>query len=219
MKKTLLGIIAGAAVLLAGCGTTSSNIPIAPAQAQGGSTHTQVEFLARPGIGEAFLFTNSNLNTYNAVTPAFVNTAVTVPTSAEAAAAGPVLTEAQTVIGLLVDINAGGLDTAGVVRGFLPDVMRIDTSRNLTVADVAYASAQSPLNANGSPAGGRKLLDDVIDITLATLTEGTVTMDNVPYYRPTAGAGSTNLNIGHQNLNGQTVPNGPATFPFLAPAN
>lgn len=216
MKKTLLGIIAGAAVFLAGCGTTNSNIPVPPAQAQGGgTTHTQVEFLARPGIGEALLFTNTNLNLYNALTPAQQNTALTVPGSAEAAAAAGLLGEAQTVIGLLVDINAGGLDTAAVVAGFLPDVMRIDTSRNLTVADVAYVSAASPLNANGSPAGGRKLLDDVVDITLGFLTEGTVTSDNVPYYR----GASPNLNIGHQRLNGQVADNGPATFPFLAPAN
>lgn len=215
MKKLLVSIIAGAAILFAGC--SSSDDPImAPAQAQAGANRVQVEFLGRPAVGEGLLFTNSNLNTYNAVTPAFISRALTVPAGPEAAAANATLTEAQAVLTILT--NAGGgapLTTAGAVAAFLPDVLRIDTTRNLAVADVAYASAQSPLNANGSPAGGRKLTDDVIDITLATLSNGAVTTDNVPYYR----GASPNLNIGHQRLNGQTVDFGAATFPFLAPAN
>ncbi|MBI3924180.1 MAG: DUF4331 family protein [Armatimonadetes bacterium] len=56
--------------------------------------------------------------------------------------------------------------------------------------------------------GGRKLLDDVVDITLQALTNNGGVSDNVPYTRP---GGNTNPNIGHQPLS--------PTFPYLAPAN
>jgi len=82
------------------------------------------------------------------------------------------------------------------------------------VATEAY-SFFNPAHINGinSPIAGRKLLDDVVDQTYGALVAPGVT-DNVPYY-PVAG----NPGVGHQNLNGQTVQNGAATFPFLAPAN
>jgi hypothetical protein len=217
MKKLLLSIIAGAALVASGCGNATDLVAPAPAEAQIGGGFTQVEFLARPGIGEGLLFTNSLLNTYNAVTPRFVNTALTVPGSAEADAAAPIFAEATTVLDILTGLVAAGPTTADVVGGFLPDVMRIDTSLdfspNLTGLDdtSAYGSA---FNASASPVAGRKLTDDTIDITLGYLTGGAIPGDNVGYY-PIPG----NPAVGHQPLNGETVNFGPSTFPYLAPAN
>lgn len=209
MKRFALGLLAAAALSF-GCGS-SNNI-----SNQGAPPPTnnfrQIEQLARPGINEALLFTNNFLNTYNAVSPAFIRAALDNPNGPEGTAAAPVLTEATTVLNIFTGLDPNnGPTTAEVVGAFLPDVMRIDTTLNIAVADQSYAAA---LNVNGSPVGGRKLLDDVIDITLGLLTGGVVTTDNVPYY-PVNG----NPGVGHQNLNGQNAQNGPATFPFLAPAN
>ena len=195
----------------------------------GGSTtgatlpsNTQVEQLARPAIAEGLLFTNSNLNTYNAVSPSFVAAALANSTSPQGLAAAPVLKEAETTLGLLVALAPAGKNlTVGALAGaFLPDVMRIDTTLNLEPTPGTEKSAYAAeVNKVGSPVGGRKLTDDVVDITFQVLTGGTLTGDGVPYYRPATGAGSTNTAIGHQFLNNQTVQFGTSTFPFLAPAN
>lgn len=216
MKKTFLSI-AASAVLLAGCGNDESFVFTAgpqPADAQPQVTRTQVEFLARPAIGEGLLFTNLYLNTYNAVGPSFVYAALQDPNSTQGQAAAPIFAEAITVLNLLEGLNADpGLTTAQIVGAFLPDVMRIDTTVDIPVADASYPT----FNPEGSTlVGGRKLTDDVVDITLTVLTDGAVTTDNVPYYRPAVGPGSTNQHIGHSLLFGQAVENGPAEFPFLA---
>ncbi len=223
MKKNLLTVFAAAAVL-AGCGSSADNFVFTAqsngqGQQQPAVTRQQVEFLARPAIGEGLLFTNDFLNTYNAVTPAFVAAALADPSSEAGLAAAPIFAEAIAVLDLLEGVdgdNTNGLTTAQIVGAFLPDVMRIDTTLNVAVADSSYAAAA---NSRGSVVGGRKLTDDVVDITLTVLTDGFVTTDNVPYYRPAGGDGSTNQSIGHQRLNGQAADFGPATFPFLAPPN
>lgn len=218
MKKLVLSVLAATALLGSGCGTTL-NTPLAPAQAQAqGTALTQVEFLARPAIGEGLLFTNGFLNAYNSVTPRFVAAGLADANSTQGQAIAPILAQAGAVLNLLenVDNNANnGLTVAQIVGAFLPDVMRIDTS--LTFAADATPSYPT-FNGNGTTlVGGRKITDDVVDITLSVLTDGAVATDGVPYYRPTAGAGSTNEAIGHSRLNGQTVDFGPATFPYLAP--
>jgi hypothetical protein len=215
MKKLLLSVLASTALLAVGCGNSTNLIPpVAPAQAQG-TTQTQVEFLARPGIGEALLFSNDLLNTYNAVTPRFVSAALSDPQSQAGQAAAPVFNQAIAVLDILTGLDPNnGPTTTEVVQGFLPDVMRIDTTLNVAVGDTAYTAGA--FNANGSLVGGRKLTDDVVDITLVTLTGGVVAGDGVPYYRP---ANNTNAAIGHSFLNGQNAEFGPATFPFLAPPN
>lgn len=221
MKKLLLPIIACAA-LLAGCGEDNNDFVFtnpAPAQSQPAVTNTQVEFLARPGIGEALLFSNDFLNAYNSVSPSFVRAALDDPNSAQGQAAGPIFQQAITVLNILenVDGNANnGLTTTQIVGAFLPDVMRIDT----TLAFAPGATSYATFNTNQTTlVGGRKLTDDVIDIALTVLTDGAVTTDNVPYYKPATGAGSANPSIGHKLLNGQTTQFGPATFPYLAPPN
>jgi hypothetical protein len=110
-----------------------------------------------------------------------------------ASAAGPIVAEAKKT--LLAFGNTE--DRANALLGaFLPDVMRIDTT-----GPSGYANA---LNAQGSPIRGRKLDDDVIDITLSVVT-GQSLSDNVSY------AGSGNPGQGHDPLE--------SSFPYLALPN
>ncbi|WP_228057106.1 DUF4331 family protein [Tychonema sp. LEGE 07203] len=64
------------------------------------------------------------------------------------------------------------IDPNAIAGAFLPDVMRIDTTKRS-----GYASAT---NARGSLIGGGLLMDDVIDITLGALV-GSLVGDNVSY--------------------------------------
>ncbi|MCA1991078.1 MAG: DUF4331 domain-containing protein, partial [Coleofasciculus sp. S288] len=85
-----------------------------------------------------------------------------------------------------------------LVQAFLPDVMRIDTTK-----PSGYVNA---VNAKGSPITGRLLKDDVFDMTITVLTNGAVTTDNVSY-DGTPG----NPSQGHQPL--------VSSFPYLALPN
>lgn len=221
MKKFysgLLALVAVTALFATGCDSSSPTDPVInPAGAQNaGLDRVIVERLARPGINEALLITNAFLNALNSVTPAFEAAALADPNSPQGQAAAPIFAEALFVLQLLTaldpdPVNGFNLTPAAAVGAFLPDVMRVDLTNNVTLPDTAYAFE---LNNVGSPVSGRKLTDDVVDITLTVLTDGAVTMDNVPYYANP----KTNF-IGHQNLNGQNAPFGAATFPYLAPAN
>ncbi len=156
----------------------------------------QIERLARPAINEGLVLTNAFLNAFNSIPPSADLSAAAAPVRAEA----------------LATITAvGNADPAATAGAFLPDVRRIDTTVDSPVGTMAYANS---LNAIGSPVAGRKLEDDVIDITLTVLTSGGITTDNVTY------AGEPgNPAQGHQMLNGQAAFNGAASFPFLAPPN
>jgi hypothetical protein len=117
-----------------------------------------------------------------------------IPPSADlSAAAAPVRAEAKNSLLALgnSDARANALLTA-----FLPDVMRIDTT-----VKSGYVNA---LNNKLAPIAGRMLLDDTIDQTLAVLTDGKITADNVSYN----GSGPAQ---GHQPLAPQ--------FPYLALPN
>lgn len=234
-------VLAAAALLAVGCadsnnGDTANNFnnvnavgnpngggAVNPAPAQPGAGFVQVEQFARPGIAEALLLTNKSLATYNAVGPDFIAAALVNGTSAQGVAANSTLTEALGTLAAFAALSPAPVKPTalGLALAFLPDVQRIDTTvPGLTAVNGTEKSAYAArLNTAGSPVAGRKLTDDVIDITLTVLTGGGVTTDNVPYYRPTAGNGSTNFGIGHQRLNGQTANFGPSSFPFLAPAN
>jgi hypothetical protein len=104
-----------------------------------------------------------------------------------------------------------------IASAFLPDVLRIDTTVASPVGTGAYASGAVPVGALGvvMPAGGRKIEDDVIDITLSVLTNGAITTDNVAF----AGVAGNAAQPGHQMLHGQAAYGGAATFPFLAKPN
>lgn len=224
MKRLAISLFAAAA-LIAGCGsddpTFFANNNFQPNNNNNnnnnnpGVSYRQIEQLARPGINEALLFSNAFLNTYNAVSPQFIAAALTPNTPENLnPTVQALLAQATAVLQALIDVGApGGITSPGqAVAAFLPDVMRVDSSLAIPVGTSAYAFAA---NGNGSPVAGRKLTDDVIDITYSVLV-GTGVSDQVPYYAP---GGNTNNSIGHQRLNGQATDNGAATFPFLAPAN
>ncbi len=210
MKRLAISLFAAAA-LIAGCGsddpTFTSYNNFQPNNNTPNVTYRQIEQLARPGINEALLFSNAFLNRYNSVGPQFIATALANPTSQEGVAAGPVFTEATAVLQAIMDVPgvAGLLTTpAQAVTAFLPDVMRVDSTLNIAPAQGAYAFA---LNTSNSPVAGRKLTDDVIDITYIVLLDATGAVnDHVNY-----AANANNPATGHQPLI--------TTFPYLAPAN
>lgn len=134
----------------------------------------QTDRLARPAINEGLIITNDYLNALNSVQPDF-----------EAAClAGKLPPDAQALCNAILAEAAATLAAFGnsptrigqIVAAFLPDVMRIDTT-----IPSGYASGFTGLIGPGSLRGGRKILDDVIDITLTVLTNGAITTDNVAY--------------------------------------
>jgi Domain of unknown function (DUF4331) len=147
--------------------------------------YNQVERLGRPGVNEGLILTNDFLNAFNSIPP----------TLDLSRAAAPVRAEARSSL-LALGNSPQRADT--LLNALLPDVMRIDT----TIAS-GYVSA---VNAKGAPVGGRLLLDDTIDQTLALLTNGAITSDNVSYTGT-----SGNPAQGHQPLAPQ--------FPYLALPN
>jgi len=197
-----------AAALVPACG--GSNHAVMP-----GTTWVQVERLARPAINEGLFVTNDFLNAVNSIRP----------DQDGAALVGPVFAEAAATLGALANIGtafAGTPPAAGdVVAALIPDVMRIDTTIASPVGTGAYANGVVAVGTTVRPVAGRKLEDDVIDITYQVLTGVGGLGDGVPYYRPTVGAGSTNPAIGHNKLHGQAAigANQSATFPFLADPN
>jgi hypothetical protein len=171
------------------------------------SDKVQVERLARPTINEGLVLTNDFLNAFNMIPPS----ADLTP------AAAPVLNEAANTI-VAFDMLDGKTDitVAQVVNAFLPDVMRVDSRLDLAVGTTAYNADVS--GDRGMLTGGRKLEDDVMDITLSFLVagdaSGATVKDNVSY-EGTPG----NKNQGHKFLYQQTTRKGPASFPFLAKPN
>lgn len=173
-----------------------------------GTGATQVERLARPAINEGLVISNDLLNAFNSIPP-----------SADLSpAAGPVLAEAATVIEATDQIdNKDDLTVEAVTTAFLPDVMRIDTRVDIAPGKPAYNADVS--GDKGMLTGGRKIEDDVIDITLSFLVAadptGKTVKDNVSYQ----GVPGNEAQPGHKWLNGQSGPGKAATFPFLARPN
>jgi hypothetical protein len=147
--------------------------------------YNQVERLARPAVNEGLIITNGFLNAFNSIPPS----------QDLSSAAAPVRAEAKASL-LALGNSPQRADT--LLGAFLPDVMRIDTTK-----PSGYVSA---VNAKGSPIAGRLLQDDVIDQTLSVLTNNQIKADNVSY-SGTPGSPSQ----GHQPLIGQ--------FPYLANPN
>lgn len=174
----------------------------------------QIERLGRPAVNEGLVVSNAKLLAFNSIGPD-----MDLDTNNPAVLA--VLQEASGALDLVDSLE--GKNTFGdgfdseVVAGFLPDVMRIDTTKSIPPGTAAYngdfvtvAGTQAAMLT-----GGRKLEDDVVDITLSYLVAGDPTgaaiKDNVTY-QGVAG----NIAQGHQKLEGQTQYGGAARFPFLA---
>jgi len=156
----------------------------------------QVERLAQPAINEGLIVTNAFLNALNAIGPD-CEAAALAGIQPCASAAAPILGEAAATLAALGNSTA---QIGAIVGAFLPDVMRIDTT-----GPSGYAAA---VNTSGRPIRGRKLLDDVIDITLSVVASNlpaAFQTDNVSYTGPNLGMS------GHKPL----LP----AFPYLAPPN
>ena len=153
----------------------------------------QIERLGRPAINEGLVLTNDYLNALNSVGPDFEAAALAGRQPA-AGIAGPIVAEVKKVLMAVGNTEARANALLGA---FLPDVMRIDTT-----GPSGYANA---LNSKGSPIRGRKITDDVIDITLTVVTNGAIKSDNVSYAGPNGGG------TGHKPLLD--------AFPYLADPN
>jgi len=153
----------------------------------------QIERLARPAINEGLIVTNDYLNALNSVGPDFEAAALAGRQPA-AGIAGPIVAEAKKT---LMAVGNDDARATALLGAFLPDVMRFDTT-----GPSGYANA---LNSKGSPIRGRKITDDVIDVTLTVVTNGGIKADNVSYAGPNAGG------TGHKPLLD--------LFPYLADPN
>ncbi|WP_293337238.1 DUF4331 domain-containing protein [Microcoleus sp. CAWBG58] len=176
------------AFLQAGTGANTFDVWSTISVRDGAGGFKQFERLARPGINEALIVTPQFLEAFNTISPRLDLSA----------AAAPVRQEAVATLNA-VDLLDGkdNVDANAIAKAFLPDVLRIDTTR-----PSGYGSAA---NAQGSLIGGRLLLDDVVDITLGALV-GSPASDNVSY-----NGAPGNPAQGHKPLE----PN----FPYLALPN
>lgn len=207
--KIRIALTLAAAAILPACGSNSSDAPPM------GTSWVQVERLGRPAINEGLFVTNDYLNAVNSIRP----------DQDASALVGGVATEAVGTLQALGQIGTANGATppspGDVVAALIPDVLRIDTTIASPVGTAAYANGAVAVGTAVRPIAGRKIEDDVIDITYQVLTGVGGLGDGVPYYRPTAGAGSANPAIGHNKLHGQASigANQSATFPFLADPN
>jgi hypothetical protein len=159
-----------------------------------GNQFVQVERLARPVINEGLVVPNDFLNALNSVGPDFEAAALAGQQPA-AGTAAPIVAD---VIKTLKAVGNNDARANALVQAFLPDVMRIDTTK-----PSGYVNA---VNAKGSPVTGRLIKDDVFDQTITVLTNGAVKTDNVSYDGTPGNPGQ-----GHQPL--------VSSFPYLALPN
>lgn len=160
----------------------------------------QVERLARPVINEGLVISNDLLNAFNMIPPS----------QDMSPAAAPVLAEASRSIEAFDMLDGkDDMPVEAVVTAFLPDVMRIDTSVDIAPGKPAYNADLS--GDKGILTGGRKLEDDVFDITASFLVAkdptGQTVKDNVSY----AGTPGNPAQPGHKPVLGQ--------FPYVPTPN
>lgn len=168
----------------------------------------QVERLARPAINEGLILTNEFLNRLNRVGPACEARALAGKQPC-ASRLGPVFAEAIATLKALGNNNA---QVAGIVGAFIPDVMRINTTMASGYANGATFDAAG--NITSSPKGGRKILDDVIDITLGVLVPG-----GFPAGPPIPNVERDNVSYGGPNLGGSMHRPLLPGFPYLVAPN
>ena len=171
--------VCGILTLLASCNQSAES-------SKKSVTFLQIERLGRPAINEGLVLSNANLNAFNSITPES-----DLKSSVPAVAA--VLGEAAAVLGVVnaLGTNAGLTPPAvnDVVSQFLPDVLRIsvddghfgtlhdlnantDRTSNSRQNQVGYTACVSLVSGAPLLCGGRKIRDDVIDITLSYLANG-----------------------------------------------
>ncbi len=167
-------------------------------QPLGSKNFGQVERLARPVINEGLVVKNDSLNTLNRVTPGF-EAAALAGQQPQVNVLGPIVGDIKTYLMALGNTSD---EADQLIRAFLPDVMRIDTTQASNYSPTIPASC---LNALGSPICGRKITDDVFDLTVNVLTKGAIKTDNVSYDGPNLGGS------GHKPVLSQ--------FPYLAEPN
>jgi hypothetical protein len=215
-------LVMSISTLLAACGggnespsfapNTTTSVPQAPV-ATAAPAFVQMEQLARPAVNEGLFLHNDYLNAYNASTPTQVLSLLGDPTN-------PVTAEA---LGTLTALGNSQTRIGELATALFPDVMRIDTTIASPVGTGAYANGARVISAADNvvqPRAGRKIEDDVIDITLIVLTNNPAASDGVSYNSNASNTvPASNPAQGHHLLSGQTAPNGAATFPFLAPPN
>ncbi len=200
MKNKIMIVICvmGSLVLLNACNKSPVSATPINNVSDFNEGYTQIERLARPAINEGLIITNDYLNAFNSIPP----------TADLSDAAAPVRAEAIAVLNVVTGLIGGGPTSAEVAAQFLPDVMRIDTANanpgvgpSTSDANVGYISC---VNASGTGpllCGGRKIEDDVIDITLNYIASGTPTQ---PY--------TISDNIGYTTAHSAL----PTAFPYLA---
>lgn len=213
-----LVLVVSAAVLpftavLYGCSSSKS-------RSRGGTSgFVQVERLGRPAVNEGLVVTNAFLNAYNSIAPNQDIAVLTAP--ANAAFLAEVDANLTAVDGL--DGDNTDVNNPDVIQAFIPDVMRIDTKLNITSTTDGYTAGAFAVGTVVRPVGGRKLEDDVVDTTLTLLVSGNsltpAVGDNVDYRDAAVPVADGAGQVDHDLLFGQTVPRGPATFPFLPAPN
>jgi hypothetical protein len=177
--------------LLAGCGGSSNSV----------KTYTQIDRLARPAVNEVFATVANNRHAVND-------------------SDNPTNDSSQ----LANDIQTFMTGTAGrsqaitdVVKAVLvPDVMIADLSQT---DSAAYLGSETG-GATGGKFGGRKLTDDVVDISLGVIFGSTV-----PNLGLAADDGKEIASLTSDNVSYTTAPKhfqdgsmgGTATFPYLGP--
>lgn len=212
MRTLILPLTLLVALPIAGCNRNSRRSPLPGSTPAATTTWVQVERLARPAVNEGLVVSNRFLLAFNQISPAQDLAVLTDPVNA------PFLNEVAGVLDALDGLAGGAdnVDTNDVVQAFLPDVMRVDTSQTVPVGATAYSFAAIPTGTVVRPICGRKIEDDVVDITATVLSGGPVS-DNVDYRDGNLADGVAQPD--HDLLAGQTTPLGPASFPFLATPN
>ena len=218
---------ATASVLIIGVCVSGIAHGVSEVKPQGSASYIQIERLGRPAINEGLVLSNANLNAFNSIPPS-LDLRTDIP------AVDAVLTEATAVLTVVhnLGMNAGLTPptVATVTAQFLPDVLRIsvndadygtlhalnangDRTSNSKQNEVAYTACVSVTSGAPLLCGGRKIRDDVIDITLSYLAGGAGqaapaagTPTNVPAY------------IVSDNISYTTAHSGAllSSFPFLA---
>jgi len=177
-------------VLLAGCGGSDN----------GSSPHVynQVDRLARPAVNEVFATVANNRHATN-------DTA----TPAQDGQPGFLTDDIQN---FMVNVAGRSQATANVVKAVLvPDVMVADLSK--TGVPAAYLGVETG-GATGSTFGGRKLTDDVVDISLGVIFGNTVSALGLA-----ADDGKEIATLTSDNVSDTTAPKHfSVTFPYLGPA-